>query len=96
MLDDPPDVPVVSGFREMTKEKLEEMRGELGLAMRHDDLAFCRDYFRDTEKRDPTLTEIRMLDTYWSDHCRHTTFLTKITDVAIEPSIYTKPIAYGF
>ena len=45
------------------------------------DVAFCQAYFRDEEKRDPTLTEIRMLDTYWSDHCRHTTFLTKIEDV---------------
>ena len=60
--------------------------------MRYEDLAFCRSYFRDTEKRDPTITEIRMLDTYWSDHCRHTTFLTKINRIEIEPSPLTLPI----
>ena len=57
---------------------------ELGLAMDADDLAFLQDYFRDTEKRDPTITEVRMIDTYWSDHCRHTTFLTEIDHVVID------------
>jgi phosphoribosylformylglycinamidine synthase len=89
-LETPPDVARIEGFCAMTKEKLELVRTDLGLAMRYEDLAFCQSYFRDTEKRDPTLTEIRMLDTYWSDHCRHTTFLSRITDIAIEPSVYTK------
>jgi phosphoribosylformylglycinamidine synthase len=92
----PPDVPVIKGFCEMQTEKLEGLRAKLGLAMRYEDLSHCKDYFRNTEKRDPTLTEIRMLDTYWSDHCRHTTFLSKINDVTIEPSLYTKPIEESF
>ena len=53
------------------------------------DIQFCQQYFRDTEHRDPTITEVRMIDTYWSDHCRHTTFLTQITDVDI-PTDYIK------
>jgi phosphoribosylformylglycinamidine synthase len=92
-LDTPPDVAVINGFCATTGEALDALRGDLGLAMRYDDLAFCRDYFRDTEKRDPTLTEIRVLDTYWSDHCRHTTFLTTINEIDIEPSPFTAPIA---
>ena len=56
----------------------------MGLAMDLDDLKFLQTYFRDTEKRDPTITEVRMVDTYWSDHCRHTTFLTQIDDVKFE------------
>lgn len=95
-LENPPDVPVITGFCRMSENNLERTRNGLGLAMRHDDLAFCQRYFHDTEKRDPTLTEIRMLDTYWSDHCRHTTFLTKISSVSIEPSRYTKPIEQAY
>ena len=91
-LEDPPDVPVITGLCHMSREHLERIRSSLGLAMRYEDLAFCQSYFRDTEKRDPTLTEIRLLDTYWSDHCRHTTFLTKINKVTIEPSPYTGPV----
>jgi phosphoribosylformylglycinamidine synthase len=95
-LDNPPDVPVLKGLCTMSSQDLERLRLDLGLAMRLDDLRFCRDYFRDTEKRDPTLTEIRMLDTYWSDHCRHTTFLTRINKVSFEPSPYTEPIEKAF
>ncbi|MCB1133203.1 MAG: phosphoribosylformylglycinamidine synthase, partial [Verrucomicrobiae bacterium] len=75
----PADVAVLSGFAEMDPPSL---RKDLGLAMSAEDVAFCQGYFRDEEKRDPSITEIRMLDTYWSDHCRHTTFLTKISDVS--------------
>ncbi len=74
----PPDVAILSGFATMDAAAL---RAELGLAMSAEDVVFCQAYFRDEEKRDPSLTEIRMLDTYWSDHCRHTTFLTKIDEV---------------
>ena len=81
----PPDVEILSGFRERDEPALDTLREELGLAMSVADLAFCRDYFRDEENRDPTITEIRMLDTYWSDHCRHTTFLTSIEEVAFDP-----------
>ena len=79
--DSPADVPVVTGFTQMDEEKLSALLKEYGFAMDKDDLLFCRNYFRDTEHRDPTLTELRMIDTYWSDHCRHTTFLTEITDI---------------
>ncbi|HWQ60805.1 MAG TPA: phosphoribosylformylglycinamidine synthase, partial [Negativicutes bacterium] len=76
---------------------LAALHDELGLAMSAEDLAFCQAYFRDTEKRDPTLTELRVLDTYWSDHCRHTTFMTDIEQAAIEPGRFAAPIsaAYG-
>nr|MDD6335351.1 phosphoribosylformylglycinamidine synthase [bacterium] len=80
----PEDVPVMEGFIALGEDGLRALREKLGLAMDDGDLAFCQAYFRDEEHRDPTLTEIRMIDTYWSDHCRHTTFLTELTDVAIE------------
>ncbi|MGL5017145.1 MAG: AIR synthase-related protein, partial [Luteolibacter sp.] len=74
----PPDVAILTGFSTLDASAL---RAELGLAMSAEDVVFCQAYFRDEEKRDPSLTELRMLDTYWSDHCRHTTFLTKIDEV---------------
>ncbi|MES2921871.1 MAG: phosphoribosylformylglycinamidine synthase [Verrucomicrobiota bacterium] len=75
---EPADVAILAGFATMDAAAL---RADLGLAMSSEDVTFCQAYFRDEEKRDPSLTEIRMLDTYWSDHCRHTTFLTKIDEV---------------
>jgi phosphoribosylformylglycinamidine synthase len=81
----PPDVQILSGFRERDEPALDALREELGLAMSVADLAFCGEYFRNEEHRDPTITEIRMLDTYWSDHCRHTTFLTSIEEIAFDP-----------
>jgi phosphoribosylformylglycinamidine synthase len=92
----PPAVAILSGFILMKPEELEKMRLSLGLAMRKEDILFCQSYFKDTEKRDPTITEIRMLDTYWSDHCRHTTFLTALTNVSIESGAFTIPIAKAF
>ena len=79
--DAPEKVRILNGFRELDRAGLEDMIRTLGLAMDADDIAFCRSYFR-SEQRDPTLTEIRMIDTYWSDHCRHTTFLTHIDSVS--------------
>ncbi|MBR4723916.1 MAG: phosphoribosylformylglycinamidine synthase, partial [Clostridia bacterium] len=76
----PKTVKVISGFTALSKPELEEFINEYGLAMDIDDILFCQRYFQD-EKRDPTVTEIRMIDTYWSDHCRHTTFLTTIDSV---------------
>lgn len=76
----PSDVPRIQGFTQMPLEKIKELMDEMGFAMSLDDLAFCQDYFKDLEERDPTLTELRMIDTYWSDHCRHTTFLTQIEE----------------
>ncbi len=81
----PDDVAVLSGFRDMEDKDLPDFLSRYGLAMDQADLAFCRDYFR-SEGRDPSLTEIRMIDTYWSDHCRHTTFLTQIDSVSIHDS----------
>ena len=72
----PTKVAVLDGFRSFTKEELEEFIRKNGLAMDIDDVAFCQRYFAD-EGRDPTITEIRMIDTYWSDHCRHTTLIKK-------------------
>jgi len=77
----PADVEVLDWFISSSDAELGEKRNELGLAMSKEDFLFTRDYFRDEEKRNPTITEIKMLDTYWSDHCRHTTFATKISKV---------------
>ena len=85
----PEDVAVVEGFISMDDGALAQMIGEMGFAMDKDDLQFCRAYFKDTEKRDPTVTELRMIDTYWSDHCRHTTFGTKIKEVTIPDGAYS-------
>ena len=79
----PHSVPTLDGFTELSDEGLRDMIAEYGLAMDEADIAFCREYFR-SEHRDPTLTELRMIDTYWSDHCRHTTFLTEIDGVSFD------------
>ncbi len=79
----PETVPTLEGFTRMDDEALFGLIRTYALAMDRADIAFCRDYFRSVD-RDPTLTELRMLDTYWSDHCRHTTFLTELTDVQFE------------
>lgn len=92
----PDDVPPIAGFCEMSEPDLEALRSELGLAMSLEDLAFCQGYFRETELRDPTLTEIRVLDTYWSDHCRHTTFLTKIESVEIKDGPYAEAVRTAY
>ena len=84
----PEDVKTVDGFNDMDKAAMEKFLGEMGFAMDQDDLAFCQKYFKDTEKRNPTVTELRMIDTYWSDHCRHTTFSTKINNVTIPDGKY--------
>ncbi len=80
----PESVPTLRGFLELDRGGLADFIGSYGLAMDLDDIAFCQRYFREEEKRDPTLTEIRMIDTYWSDHCRHTTFGTILDEVEIE------------
>ena len=82
-IEEPADVEILDGFAHITKEELEEFRIERGLAMSREDLLFVQKYFRSSEKRDPTITEIKVLDTYWSDHCRHTSFRTKFTSVAV-------------
>ncbi|MDR2532586.1 MAG: phosphoribosylformylglycinamidine synthase [Oscillospiraceae bacterium] len=79
----PTEAETLDGFINLSREKLGGFLNKYGIAMDLDDIAFCQDYFK-SERRNPTITEIRMLDTYWSDHCRHTTFLTFIDDVQIE------------
>lgn len=76
-------VKTLDGFIELDKNGLTDFIKEYSLAMDLDDISFCQEYFKDTEKRDPTITEIKMIDTYWSDHCRHTTFSTNIENVKI-------------
>lgn len=80
----PETVETLDGFIGLDADGLALFGARLGLAMDRADLAFCQEYFRDTERRDPTITEIRMIDTYWSDHCRHTTFLTQLQNVRFE------------
>ena len=82
----PTTVRTLDGFIEYDRAELEKFVADYGLAMDADDIAFCQDYFK-SEKRDPTITEIRMIDTYWSDHCRHTTFLTVIDGVEFEDEL---------
>lgn len=86
----------VLGFNACTGAALQELRGELGLTMDEEDFLYCQSYFRDTEKREPTVTELRVLDTYWSDHCRHTTFWTAIEDVEIAPGPFTRPVQAAY
>ncbi len=78
----PPDVPILAGFRDLSEGDLSPFIDRYALAMDADDLRFCRDYFA-REGRDPTLTELRLIDTYWSDHCRHTTFLTVLDHISL-------------
>ncbi len=85
----PTEVKVLEGFCELDEKGLENFISEYGLAMDAADIAFCQQYFK-TEQRDPTITEIRMIDTYWSDHCRHTTFNTVIDDVKFEDELLQK------
>ncbi len=85
----PGDIPVVEGFINFKKTELKEYSEKMGLAMDLADIMFLQDYFK-KENRDPTETEIRVLDTYWSDHCRHTTFLTELKDIKVEKGPYEK------
>ena len=81
-------VPVIDGFIQFSDDELKQYIKDNGMAMNYDDLKVTQDYFRDEEKRDPTETELKVLDTYWSDHCRHTTFATIITDLDIESGAF--------
>ena len=93
---EPADVIELKKFRTMNLTDLEELYKSLNLAMTFADFKFIRSYFRDTEKRNPTITEIRVLDTYWSDHCRHTTFSTELTDVEFRDGDMRAPIEDTF
>ena len=88
----PENVKRVEGFIKWNDDEMAEYYGSMGFAMTLADLKFCRDYFRDTEHRDPSVTELRVIDTYWSDHCRHTTFLTRLSEIEIEQAALGKVI----
>lgn len=90
--DVPPDIERLHGFIAWDDLRIEVYHAKMGFAMSVADLKFCRDYFRDTEQRDPSVTELRVIDTYWSDHCRHTTFLTRLENVEIEKSAVSRAI----
>ncbi len=93
---EPGDIKVLTGFRELRDKGFRSFYESLNLAMTEEDLEFIRDYYENEERRDPTLTEIRVLDTYWSDHCRHTTFLTGITGLTVGEGFYAAPIKKAY
>ena len=95
-LPEPEEVKVMVGFNGADEALLLELQGQLGMAMTLADLKHTQAYFRDEEHREPTETELRLLDTYWSDHCRHTTFLTELEKVTIEDGPFSGPIAKAF
>ena len=92
----PLDVEVLTQFNQLSRDELERFHRGYGFAMSEEDLAFVQQYFRDTEHRAPTITELRVIDTYWSDHCRHTTFTTAIDSVNIESGFFTSPITEAY
>lgn len=90
--DEPADVKIFDGFIDMPESELQNLYNSLGLAMTFKDFLHIQNYFSGEEKRDPSMTEIRVLDTYWSDHCRHTTFLTELKNVSFAEGDYKEPI----
>lgn len=90
--EEPADVVIFDGFKDMEEAPLKELYDSLGLAMTFKDFLHIQKYFKNEEDRDPSMTEIRVLDTYWSDHCRHTTFNTELTDVKFDDGYYNEPI----
>lgn len=94
--EEPADVIIFDGFKDMPEDQLKELFNSLGLAMTFKDFLHIQNYYKNEEKRDPSMTEIRVLDTYWSDHCRHTTFQTELKNVSFEDGDYTKPMKDTF
>ena len=92
VFEQPEDVKIFAGFTDMPKEELKSLYESLNLAMTFKDFLHIQNYFKNEEKRDPSVTEIRVLDTYWSDHCRHTTFQTELRDVEFTKGDYNEPI----
>ena len=92
LFEEPEDVKIFDGFKEMPEIELKELYDSLGLAMTFKDFLHIQGYFKGEEDRDPTMTEIRVLDTYWSDHCRHTTFSTELKEVTFEDGDYKEPL----
>ena len=96
VFDEPADVANFDGFTQMTQDKLKTLYNSLGLAMTFKDFLHIQNYYKNEEYRDPTVTEIRVLDTYWSDHCRHTTFSTELKDITFPEGYYTEPIKASY
>ncbi len=94
--EEPKEVDILTGFKDMDKEELENLYNSLNLAMTIADFIHIQNYFKNEENRDPSITEIRVLDTYWSDHCRHTTFLTELKSIDFEDGYYTEPIKAAY
>ncbi|QJW46150.1 hypothetical protein HA075_10025 [bacterium BFN5] len=94
--DVPADVAILTGFTQKSRQELQAFMDQTGLAMNFADLEFCQKYFRDEEQRDPTITEIKVIDTYWSDHCRHTTFFTKVDQVEFAKGYFMEPITAAY
>ena len=94
--DEPADVAILTGFKDMAEMELNGLYASLGLAMTFADFQHIQRYFHDEENRDPSMTEIRVLDTYWSDHCRHTTFATELTDVTFDEGYYRPLLEAAF
>ena len=92
VFDEPADVKIFDGFKEMPEEELKALYDSLGLAMTFKDFQHIQGYYANEEKRDPSMTEIRVLDTYWSDHCRHTTFSTELKSVSFDDGDLREPI----
>ncbi len=92
VFEEPADVASFDGFADMEEEQLKALYDSLGLAMTYQDFLHIQNYYKNDEHRDPTVTEIRVLDTYWSDHCRHTTFSTELKDIQFEEGYYTEPV----
>lgn len=90
--DEPEDVKIFEGFKDMDEASLKELYNSLGLAMTFKDFLHIQNYFKNEENRNPSMTEIRVLDTYWSDHCRHTTFQTELKNITFDEGYYNKPI----
>ena len=96
VFDEPDDISIFEGFNDMDVAELNKLYESLGLAMTFKDFCHIQNYYKNEEKRDPAFTEIKVLDTYWSDHCRHTTFLTELKNIEFEDSYYTKPVKESF
>ena len=96
VFDEPADVIIFDGFKDMPEKELKDLYDSLGLAMTFKDFLHIQNYFKNEENRDPSMTEIRVLDTYWSDHCRHTTFSTELKNITFKDGYYKKPIEESF
>ncbi len=96
VFDEPADVKIFDGFKDMAEDELKELYKSLGLAMTFKDFLHIQNYFKNEENRDPSMTEIRVLDTYWSDHCRHTTFSTELKNITFEDGYFRTPIETSY